>query len=107
MILLHYFFTSKILVTRLGTDPELVDSLIMISWLCELHRDLHDVTLLISHDHVPGLPGVSANVTCVILCHEASVLIIILMTLSDEALSKSQVLILSRTNIFSPPHRKS
>ena len=83
-------FVVIILITAFGTYPELIDCL--ISSVCELHSDLHDVPLPISPDHVSGLPGVSAHVTSVILCHETSALVIILVTGSYEALSESLVL---------------
>ncbi len=78
------FLGSLFSFTHLRTYPELTDGLIVA--VSKLHSDLHDVPLLISPDHVSGLPGVSAHVTRVILRHVTSALIIILVTGSNETL---------------------
>ena len=80
-------FLSLSSFTLLRTYPELTDGLIVA--VCELHSDLHDVPVLIAPDHASGLPGVSADVTRVIIRHVTSALIIILATGGNEALPES------------------
>ena len=86
-LLFTSFLGILILITALGTYPELVDCL--ISSVCELDSDLHDLPLLITPDHVSGLPGVSAHVTSVSICHETSALVIIIVTRCYEAFPES------------------